>query len=114
MTRNCLALGALLCSIACTVESQSPESDPNFFRATLKDEVISGSYNPTAYTAQSVQNQLKVLCAQEQLGAYSEHPIGSGLTGFTTACATVSPYTRVTLSVEKEADGSYAVDVTGF
>ena len=99
--------------VACSSASDISVRNPNYFGAKLNDGVISGVYNPSGFTTQLVQNQIKGICIGSSLGGYNETPVESGLVAFTTSCAQGSDLSRAFVEVERMPSGNFSVEVLG-
>ncbi|MEM1428563.1 MAG: hypothetical protein AAGG09_03800 [Pseudomonadota bacterium] len=107
-----VAIGPFL-TAACSGASFDPHSNPDIFTARLENNVVSGTYNPAGFNAQSVQNQIDNICVDAELGRYVEAPTADGLVSFTASCASGPKLSRALLSVERESDDRFVSRIIG-
>lgn len=84
MKKLTVTLVAVLGLAAC---GDAALTDPNTFSSSLKDGVITGSYNPEGPSTQFVKNAIAFSCPDAELADYQEAPLDNGLIGFTAICA---------------------------
>ncbi len=115
MTRH-LNLPALLACIgltACGSAGDISQRNPNYFGASLKSGVMTGTYNPAGFTGEVVQNQLKSMCVGERIGSFKQGRTSDGLMAFEARCASGATMSRAFIEVERMPNGNFSVEVLG-
>ncbi|MEP6019593.1 MAG: hypothetical protein ABJ251_14050 [Paracoccaceae bacterium] len=111
---RCLGLLAVaLLVTACSSASDISERNSDFVGVTLKEGVLSGTYNPSGFDARLIQNQIKSICVGEDLGAYGEQTNENGLVAFSARCASGTTLTRAFMEIERLPNGNFSVEIIG-
>ena len=98
---------------ACSSSDDISERNPDYFGASLKNGVISGSYNPAGYSAQIVQAQIKSICVNDAVGTYSENAAPNGLIAFQATCAEGAIFKRAFAEIERMPNGNFSFEIIG-
>lgn len=108
-----VVIAALAALAACGNASDISARNANYIGVSLKDSVMSGTYNPAGFDTRLVQNQIKSLCVDKTLGGYAEKPEENGLVAFSATCAGGATLKRAFMEIERMPNGNFAVEVTG-
>ncbi len=98
---------------ACGSASDISARNANYVGVSLKDGVLSGTYNPAGYDSGLIQNQIRTLCVDKALAGYAEKLSGTGLVAFSASCASGTAFKRAFMEIERMPNGNFVVEVTG-
>ncbi len=112
MSKSC-AVAVMTFLAACGSASDISARNANYVGVSLKDSMMSGTYNSAAFDSRLIQNQIKSLCVDQALGGYSEEPGETGLVAFSAKCAEGTTFRRAFMEIERMPNGNFAVEVTG-
>lgn len=94
---------------ACTQTSNPSTWDSGYFGFKIKDNTLSGTYNPRGFDAETVQAQIKAECRGRSIKGYEETNDGS-LIAFSAKCSRGSLRNGGFVEVQKQDGGELSYE----